>query len=126
MLIPESSLEPFGHDIPTFVAVRQGTDPALLIKVWSACYEAFRDAIRQWKIMNHCKKNGIPHHQTKLNAEILKMRAMFAGGKDVTCEIKEYEDFFYMCIEFEIEGDPSNYGSYLEYPDGENSNCEYF
>jgi len=125
-LISESAIEPFGHDIPTLVAVRMGSDPALVMKVRLACHAAFRDAIKQWKIMKHYQKHGIPHHQTELNKEILKLRAIFAGGKNVNCEINDYGDFFYMCIEFNVEGDPTNYGSYLEYPDGENSHREFY
>lgn len=125
MIIPESSIRPFGYDIPTIVMVRQGTNPALLAKVFRACYDAFRDAIKQWKIMHHCKKNGPPYPKSFIDAKILKLYVIFAGGKNVKCEIEDFEEFFHMDISFDIEGDPTHYGSYLEYPDGENSHREH-
>jgi hypothetical protein len=121
MNIPEAIIEPFGYDIPTLVMVRQGNNPALLTKIFLACNKAFADAVRQWKIKNHCKKNGLPYVLTSLDPDLLKLRAVFAGGKDVNCEIEEFKEHFYMSITFNIEGDPSRYGSHEVYPDDENA-----
>ena len=119
--IPEAIIEPFGYDIPTLVMVRQGTNPALLTKVFLACEKAFQQAVREWKIKNHCKKNGLPYVSSMLDPSIFKLRVIFAGGKDVNCEIEEFNEHFYMSITFNINGDPSRYGSHEVYPDDVNA-----
>jgi hypothetical protein len=88
-----------------------------------AIAETFRDARRQWRIMEECKKRGIKTFQTELDEFTLRLRAVFAGGEDVKCEVIELGDGeFYMSITFSVPGDKTRYGSSMDYPHGHNAN----
>jgi len=123
MNIPYSAIEPFGYtDIPKILMVRQGENPALVARVFEAIQKTFKDAIVRWRIFQQIRDLGLDLSQMELDEDILRLRAIFAGGKDVECNISGNREGFFMSITFRVEGDTQKYGSYLEYPDGENAN----
>jgi len=123
MNIPYSAIEPFGWtDIPTILMVRQGEDPALVAKIFAAIEKTFKDAIIRWRVFQKCRDLGLSLSHMELDEDILRLRAIFAGGKDVECNIEGNREGFFMSITFCVEGDTQRYGSFLEYPDGENAN----
>ncbi len=101
--------------------VRQGEHPALVARVFAAIDKTFKDAIIRWRIFQKIRDLGLDLSHMELDEDILRLRAIFAGGKDVECKIEGNREGFYMSITFYTEGDTTRYGSYLEYPDGENS-----
>ena len=122
MNIPESAIEPFGFiGIPTIVSVRQGINPELVTRVFMAIKETFRDARDRWRVIQRARELGIPTLEFDLFA--LRLRAILAGGQDVAAEVIELEDEgFYMSITFNVPGDPTRYGSSMDYPNGHNAN----
>lgn len=128
MNIPYATIEPFGWtDIPKILMVRQGEDPALLARIFAAIQRTFKDAIVRWRLIQECKKRGLKLSQMELDEETLRLRAFFAGGRDVECNIQPInitgeEEGFYMSITFRVPGEHIRYGDSMEYPGGKNAN----
>jgi len=124
MNIPESAIEPFGFiGIPTIVSVRQGINPELVTRVFMAIKETFRDARNRWRILKRARELDYDASAWELDPFTLRLRAVFAGGEDVKCEVIELEDGgFYMSITFNVPDDKTRYGLSMDYPNGHNAN----
>ena len=126
MNIPESSIEPFGFiGIPTLVSVRQGIDSELITRIFKAIAETFRDARDRWRIIQKARELDCDSiiAAWKLDPFTLRLRAVFAGGEDVKCEVIELGDGeFYMSITFSVPNDKTRYGSSMDWPNGHNAN----
>jgi hypothetical protein len=119
MNIPESAIEPFGYDIPTLVMVRQGNNPALIARIFKAIDATFVDVRRKWAILQHYREHGFSTDGLELDEDTLRLRAVFAGGERVECNITEWDDGLHMSISFNVPGETSRYGSTMEHPDGD-------
>lgn len=120
MNIPESALRPFEpHGVPTLVMVRQGNNPALLARIFRAIDATFVDIRRKWAILQHYREHDYPTDGLELDEDTLRLRAVFAGGEHVECNITEQDDWLYVSISFNVPGETSRYGSTMEHPDGD-------
>ncbi len=117
MMIPQTTLEPFGYTgVPTLM-IMPDQNPELL-RIFDAIKATFKDVTNRWRIIHHAKKRGIDLSDN-FTEDMIKLRTVFAGGTEVTCKYIDFDkrlfgnNGFYLSISFVLNGE--RYGDLMDH-----------